>query len=464
MKRVLILDDDTNQASHLADRLVGLGFQAVTADTPQRAVEEMQSGGVAVLVAGPLAGGRPGIDMIKLARQVSPGTRSLLLGVEATAREYKVAIEHGAVDVLTSPFTERDLVHAVRKALECEQGFHGRIHGLGLVDLLQMVHYSRRSLVIQLGPEASIHMYRGDIVHAVAPPLFGREALQKLLAERSGSLSTAPFETCAHTINTPFEPLLLDVLCQIDEIAEPEDTPPPPFETTPLPPPFASARPVTVWSRMWPIFILAALVGVGLAGLSLFMLAPRADTERALKAPPEISRPGPVAEPLADDDPAPALTPQPVVPSERARKPVVVRKSSEPAGKKKNRGPAGVGGGSDKTASTGDRTRIEAKAERPSPAEPVLRAAVDSAVRDLPAPDVATRPSRKPTKPTKPTTKKKPAPAKKSAPKKKPAVKKAAAKKPALEKVVLEKPALEKPRPKIGTVGNSRQPDIGTLD
>jgi CheY-like chemotaxis protein len=424
MKRVLILDDNAEAAAQLADRLALLGFQAVTAETPQRAVEEMQGGDVAVLVAGQHAGGRPGIDMIKLARQVSPRTRSLLLGAEATAREYKVAIEQGAVDVLTNPFTERDLVHAIRKALECEQGFHGSIHGLGLVDLLQMVHYSQRSLVIRLGPESSIHMLNGDIVHAVAPPLFGREALQQLLSERSGSLSTAPFEPCARTINSVFEPLLLDVLCKVDEDTGKKaiaDTPPE-YETIPLPPPVATARPVTAWTRMWPIFILAALVGIGIAGLSLFVLAPKADTADVVKAPPEITRPGPVSEPLTEDETS-APAPTDIV-APKPTKPVVVKW-------KERR--------SEKKAAKTNRKTTTAKAKREK--KPALTAAVDSAVRDdatSAAPDATPKIKAKPKIKTK--------------------------KKPKAEKKAPKTKNKNTAKPQIGTVGNPREPNIGVLD
>jgi len=307
MKQVLILDDDAQTATQLAAHLTSLGFQAATVQTPQRALEQIQGGEVAVLVAGQSAGGRPGVDMIKLMRQVSPDTRSLLVGFDATAREYKVALENGAVEVLTLPYTERDLVHAVRKALECEEGFHGSIHGLSLVDLLQMVHYARRSLVVRLGPETTIHMFEGEIIHAVCPPLFGMDALRKLLAARSGSLSTAPFDSCPRTIEGSFELLLLEVMQQIDE----ENHRPAPtthcaqgpatFDSAVLPPAIAPVRRPRR-GRLAMAIVAALLAGLAAGALLLFLLAPVARPAPAIALPPDPPRAaGPITVPLRDE-------------------------------------------------------------------------------------------------------------------------------------------------------------------
>jgi len=348
MKRVLILDDDVPAAGRLADRLGALGFQAETAPSALDAVEQLQDGDVAVLVAGHRAGGRPGIDIIRLAREVAPETRSLLLGADTTLREYKAALEQGAVDVLTSPYSERDLVRAVRRALECEQGFHGNIHGLSLIDLLQMVHIGRRSLVVRLGPQAVIHVCEGEIVHAVAPPLFGRQALQHLLALRTGSLATSPFEECARTIDTPFEVLLLDVLRELDE-ARAGLRPPtndrapldvlPTVETTPLPPPLA----IHPRRRQRVLVGLAVAVLGALATLALllFLLAPR--NEKRIDEPPPATPstrppPQPVTEPLpvepvplaAPIEPGPTPKIRVRRPGATPREPVVPRRARPP--------------------------------------------------------------------------------------------------------------------------------------
>jgi Domain of unknown function (DUF4388) len=98
-----------------------------------------------------------------------------------------------------------------------ELGFSGFVHGVALVDLLQIFHYSRRSLTLHIEPHATIHVSDGEIVHARNGELEGELAISCLLERTSGRIRTAPAEVVPTSIQRSFNFLLLDALRGMDE-------------------------------------------------------------------------------------------------------------------------------------------------------------------------------------------------------------------------------------------------------
>ncbi|HEY0253817.1 MAG TPA: DUF4388 domain-containing protein, partial [Kofleriaceae bacterium] len=161
-----------------------------------------------------------GIDLLAQVREVSARTRAILMSGFATARDYQRAIECGAVRVLCKPFTSSELMQAIRQAIDCETGFRGNIHGLSLIDLLQMFHYARRSVAIVVDSWAPGNLFldEGRIVHAVYRELTGEPALRAILAMPAGSLRTMVLpDGTPCSITRDFSTLLLDSLRTIDE-------------------------------------------------------------------------------------------------------------------------------------------------------------------------------------------------------------------------------------------------------
>src|SRR6202000_845093 len=152
-------------------------------------------------------------------RDVSPQTRAVLMSGYATARDYQRAGELGAVRVLCKPFTPSDLIQCIHQAVECETGFRGSVHGLSLVDMLQMYHYARRSVTIAVdgsshgrphlrqgqivprghpggrgaaaGSHGGLHLRKGQIVHAEHRGESGERAVAAILAIPGGTIGTS---------------------------------------------------------------------------------------------------------------------------------------------------------------------------------------------------------------------------------------------------------------------------------
>lgn len=221
MTRVLVVDDEESVRSVIARDLARHSYEILIASTASEAAALLRSAKVDVLLTDlRISADGDGIDILQECRRASTETRSVLMSAYATAQDYKRAMELGAVTVLCKPFTPGELVGAIRQAAECARGFHGNVHGLSLVDILQVLHYGRRDVTVSIsGAQPSwIHMRGGEIVHAKKGSHVGEEAVREILSTSSGAVSTLSLaDDIPQTVSRAFEGLLLDSMRVIDE-------------------------------------------------------------------------------------------------------------------------------------------------------------------------------------------------------------------------------------------------------
>lgn len=250
MTAVLLVEDDVPLRQALAGELRACGYEVLVAGAADDAVEQLCQRPIDVLVTDLRMGGRDGIDLLGDALRLSPRTRCVLMSAYATARDHQRATELGAVRVLCKPFTPDDLRDAVIEAVECARGFRGSFHGLSLVDMLQLFHLSRRSLRLGMLGERDgyVEFCEGEIVDARYGDVAGEGALPHLLRSESGAVSTGVARGGERTIERPFQNLLLDALCLLDEQARDADAggaSVPWRAPSSLPPAFEAKRPAS---------------------------------------------------------------------------------------------------------------------------------------------------------------------------------------------------------------------------
>jgi len=222
MTALLIVEDDTHFRGALARELESHGFTVHTAASAELAAEILLREPIDVLLTDLRLGGLDGIDLMRRLPSLSKRTRTVLMSAYASARDHQIATELGAVTVLVKPFTASELLATIQKAIDCETGFQGSIHGLSLIDMAQMFHLAQRSISLHVGPPGEspsmILFSRGEIVHAQHGPLQGTAALRAVLATPSGTIRTAALpEDAPQTIDTSFGHLILESLSQLDE-------------------------------------------------------------------------------------------------------------------------------------------------------------------------------------------------------------------------------------------------------
>ncbi len=222
MTSLLVIDDDDAFRTTLGRDLMEHGYDVRLAQNAEEAERTLTQHSIDILLTDLRMPGADGIDLLNRVRTLSARTRTILMSGYASARDYQRAIECGAVRVLCKPFTSSELLLAIRQAIDCETGFRGSIHGLSLVDLLQMFHYARRSLAIVVDGWTPGHVYleEGRVIHATYRELVGEEALRAILAMPAGSLRTMVLpDAIQHSIARDLESLLLDAMRAVDEAA-----------------------------------------------------------------------------------------------------------------------------------------------------------------------------------------------------------------------------------------------------
>jgi len=220
MTTVLVVEDDVMFAKAVGHDLADQGFDVTTVHTVKDALACCGADEFDVLLTDLRLGAHDGIDLLAALRDVSPATRAVLMSGYATARDYHRAVELAAVRVLCKPFTPAELIQCIRQAVECQSGFRGSVQGLSLVDMLQMFHFGKRSIVLHVGGagNGTIELQDGEVTHAELGGLSGPEALRAILATPSGALTTSvPTGERTRSIDTPFSRLLMDCLRELDE-------------------------------------------------------------------------------------------------------------------------------------------------------------------------------------------------------------------------------------------------------
>jgi CheY-like chemotaxis protein len=226
MTTVLVVDDDQMFARAIGDDLRYQGLDVAIVHTVADALDSVRKQKFDVLVTDLRLGVQDGIDLLSALRDASPQTRAVLMSAFATARDYQRAIELGAVRVLCKPFTPSDLIQCILQAVECGVGFRGSVHGLSLVDMLQMYHYGRRSVTIAVegSSPGRLHLREGQIVHAEHEGHTGEAAVASILAMPAGTLGTTALpSTIPQTVTRDLQEVLLGALRSLDETSARRD-------------------------------------------------------------------------------------------------------------------------------------------------------------------------------------------------------------------------------------------------
>lgn len=220
MISVLVVEDSLVAQRMLTAALQKRDFSVAVADGVSEALAFLAREKFDVILTDLRLGKDDGIDLLKELRRVAPQTRPILMSAFASARDHQRAVELGAVRVLCKPFSPEELYQAVQQAAECETGFRGSVYGLSLTDMLQMFHYSQRSVTLTLlsEPRGHIHLRQGEVIHAEWGDETGEPALRLMLSSSTGSFETSALQAgVPQTIESSMQGLLLDSLRQIDE-------------------------------------------------------------------------------------------------------------------------------------------------------------------------------------------------------------------------------------------------------
>ncbi|MEM9694218.1 MAG: DUF4388 domain-containing protein [Myxococcota bacterium] len=144
----------------------------------------------------------------------------VVLAHRLSPSSYHALRERGVVEILDLEASTEQVVDALQRALGRSSGVLGFVHGLSLVDLLQMYHYGRATLSLELfAPRRGrIDMYEGDVFYVEYDALEGAAAFKRILGtDQTTVQSSTLYQVEVRNIEEPFEALVLDSLRLLDE-------------------------------------------------------------------------------------------------------------------------------------------------------------------------------------------------------------------------------------------------------
>jgi two-component system KDP operon response regulator KdpE len=115
--RILLVDDESAIRRALRPPLMELGFQVVEAWRGEEAIQMLRGGGFDVVLLDVNMPGIGGIETLRRIRSFAPRLPILMLTVRDAEEEKVEALELGADDYVTKPFSTRELVARIRTAV-----------------------------------------------------------------------------------------------------------------------------------------------------------------------------------------------------------------------------------------------------------------------------------------------------------------------------------------------------------
>lgn len=216
---LVVADADAEIRDTVAGFMSARGYRVEPAANADIATGLLSERKVDVLISDLALRSHGGADLLAVARATAPATRTIAIATALSPRERDAALRQGAVRVLAKPLSLLELADAINLAHDCANGFHGWMHRMSLVDVLQMYHHAGQSLLLHItgDVDGSIAFQHGEMIHAESHGQTGMPALIELLGAERGRLETAALVHALRTINGAFDHVLLDSLRSLDE-------------------------------------------------------------------------------------------------------------------------------------------------------------------------------------------------------------------------------------------------------
>jgi response regulator RpfG family c-di-GMP phosphodiesterase len=224
----LVVEPDPEESTVLELRMIEQGFEVRIARTVDKALKQLDTGEVQIVVSEVDLGKHDGFSLLTEAKRRG---ESKLPWVFVTTRSGRVdaqkAFELGAADYMTKPVAPEVLVAKLKQVLEREaastgaRGVAGSLQEMGLPDIIQVLWHGRKTGSLKIrGQKAQgeIHFVQGAVYNALWGTLRGAEAFYAMLALGDGDFVLDPnFVAPQRVMDESPEGLLLEGMRRLDE-------------------------------------------------------------------------------------------------------------------------------------------------------------------------------------------------------------------------------------------------------
>jgi DNA-binding NtrC family response regulator len=114
---VLVVDDEPIVRESIRDWLKNAGFEVVTAETGEEALEIIGRQDISVMILDVRLPGKTGIRVLKEAKALKPQIKTIMISAYPSVELAVEATKLGAVDYLIKPVAPDDLERLIRETL-----------------------------------------------------------------------------------------------------------------------------------------------------------------------------------------------------------------------------------------------------------------------------------------------------------------------------------------------------------
>ncbi len=125
--RVLLVDDDASLLKLLGIRLEAEGFEVLTAESADQALQVLRNSPMEVVITDLRMDGASGLDLFEQIRHFHPGLPVIIMSAQGTIPEAVTATQRGVFEFLTKPVDKGQLLASIRAALQQSGGAQAEI-------------------------------------------------------------------------------------------------------------------------------------------------------------------------------------------------------------------------------------------------------------------------------------------------------------------------------------------------
>ena len=149
MIKILIVDDDAEIRSHLAEVLTGADYETDAAASAKEALEKIRRREYDIVLLDVMMPKMSGLDALSELRRLGPKTKTIMITAFATVKNAVDAIKKGASDYISKPFKIEELLTTIRRVLE-EAKFEEGINKIDVDHALSSLANSIRRSILKL--------------------------------------------------------------------------------------------------------------------------------------------------------------------------------------------------------------------------------------------------------------------------------------------------------------------------
>ncbi len=223
LKKVLIVDDEETLTWSMAKSLSKDKdkYEVLIANNGREALQLLKTNKIDLVITDIRMPDINGLDLLVMIKKEFAETKVIIMTAYGSSDVQKEANQRGSLFYIEKPFEISEIRKIIIDLIGKRRGFHGKVVGLQLTDIIQMNCLSRLTtalIVTRDSEKGVIYFNEGEVVHAECGEQKGTEAFYKILSWQEGEfVSNIGFVPPIQTIYQSWEHLLVEAMRRDDD-------------------------------------------------------------------------------------------------------------------------------------------------------------------------------------------------------------------------------------------------------